>query len=72
MDFHNLPFTATPKQRHALTALEKLNFKLRDLLAHVRMGAATHINTPEKLTAQINKVIADVENNLPNTIKDEA
>lgn len=71
MDFHNLPFTATPAQRSRLNALEQLNFKLRDLLAHVRMGGATHINTEEKLTDQINKVIEQLETNLPNPIPHE-
>jgi|DEB19_MinimDraft_3_1074340.scaffolds.fasta_scaffold00891_8 hypothetical protein len=71
MDFHNLPFTATPAQRSRLNALEKMSIKLRDLMFHVRMGGASHINTEEKLTNQINKLIAEVENNLPNPIPHE-
>lgn len=66
---HRLPFVLTVQQNHRLQALQRINFKVRDLLAHVRMGGATHIDTPEKLTTEINKLIAHVEAQLPEPIK---
>lgn len=63
-----LPYLLTVQQRHRLEALQRINHKVRDLLAHVRMGGATHIDTSEKLDAEVNKLINFIDVNNPQTI----